>query len=134
MVNQATPHVRPNGDTIFPPFEMIDTYGGTGNASAFLAATVVGDILGWDSEWDGVSRGTFTTPDGRVIVFENGNATVTVNGVPMQMTNTQGTAIPARISTANNRFIVPIRFFVELGVNVQWIGGTPGNFSMMVGN
>jgi len=28
--------------------------------------------------------------------------------------------------------MVPIRFFNDIGIRVTWMGGSPGNFSLMV--
>ncbi|MCL2400082.1 MAG: copper amine oxidase N-terminal domain-containing protein, partial [Defluviitaleaceae bacterium] len=131
--NQPFQTARAGEAPIFPAFEMINTYGAGGNASAFLAVAVVRDILGWTDDWNEVARtATFTTPAGMAIVFTEGSATVSVNGTQMTMVNTDGTPIPARISPQTNRFVVPIRFFTDLGVTVTWLGGTPGNFSLMV--
>ena len=120
------------GQTIFPSFEMV-TFGDGENASAFLAAAAVGDILGWTNSWDAASQqGTFNTPDGRTIVFTNGSNAVSVNGQQMFMTNADGSPANAYISAANDRFMVHIRFFQQLGVGITWLGGTPGNNSLIV--
>jgi hypothetical protein len=113
---------------------MINTYApGTGNASAFLAVAVVRDILGWEDDWNEATRtGTFTTPDGRVIVFTEGSPVVQVNGQQITMVNTAGDQIAARISPQSNRFIIPLRVFTELGVNWTWLGGTEGNNSIRI--
>jgi hypothetical protein len=120
-----------NGDTVQPTFIMVN-YGNQGFASAFVAPTVVGDILGWTHSWNEVTRqGTFTRPDGTQVVFTNGSNVVNDNGTTRYMVNADGTPANARIHT-NGRFMVHIAFFRELGVSVEWMGGTAGNNTIVV--
>jgi len=136
MVQQHVPFATTRGgeNPISPAFEMVNNPTNPQNATAFLATAVVRDILAWEDAWDPAAQtGTFTTPDGRVIVFTAGSSTVTVNGAPMQLLDTENAPVNAYINPANGRFMVPIRFFTQLGVNVNWLGGTNGQFSMMVG-
>jgi hypothetical protein len=120
------------GQTIYPTFEMVE-FGGGAYASAFIAAAAIGSILEWSNAWNQeTQQGTFFLPDGRVVVFTNGSNEVLVNGVSQQMANADGSPANAYISPANDRFMIHIRFFEQLGVNINWLGGEAGQASLTV--
>jgi len=129
--NTSLAHEQP----IFPTIEMVPT-ADPDFATAFMPMAIVRDILGWpNATFDSTARtGTFVTTDGRTIVFTEGSPTVMVNGQPMQMLDAINNPVNARINANNGRFMVPIRFFQELGVaTVQFNpAGGPGNFTVMV--
>ena len=112
---------------------MINTGEPNGAATAFVPLAIKRDILGWTYTWDEVTRSaTFTDENGVTMRFTDGSPTVNRGGVDMMITNTAGMPVAARISPNSNRFIVPIRFLWDIGVTMEWMGGTPGSFSMVV--
>jgi hypothetical protein len=131
MINQAAPFTTSRGETIFPALVLQRNSTNPDNATSFLAAAVVRDILGWEDEWNEATRtGTFRMPDGRSLSFTAGQTSAMLDGVAMPMVDTEGAPVPAQI--IGDRFVVPIRFFSNLGVNVTWIGGTEGNNTLTV--
>jgi len=124
-------HGPQQGQAIAPSFEM-RAFGAGQNASAFVSVGAIADILGWTAAWDqGTQTATLTTNDGRTIVFVNGQATATVNGQTMQITNADGTPSPTYIN--NDRLMLSLLFFQQnLGVSIIWMGGTPGAFQIMI--
>jgi hypothetical protein len=124
------------GQTIQPSFELVATYndppGPGARGTTFIATAAIGDILGWTPGWNpDTMQGSFTRPDGTVIVFTHDSPIVTVGGVQQTLLNSDNQPINAYIHP-QGRFMVPIRFFRELGVNVQWVPGTTGNNTIIV--
>ncbi|MCL1989006.1 MAG: copper amine oxidase N-terminal domain-containing protein [Firmicutes bacterium] len=119
------------GQAISPSFQLVPVVGTNPPASSsFISVAAIADILGWEINWDPAGVATFTTPDGRSIVFTNGQSTFTVNGATMQMAH-QSNGTPAPTFIANDRLMVHIRAFELVGARVNWIP-TPGNPGIVV--
>ena len=143
VLNQATPFnfTRDGQSQVIsaPTFAMVPVPNNPAYHNAFVPVAFVEYALGWTATYGNAGQpnqwATFTRVNAQgvteEITFTLGSVMANINGVDTPMVDQHGNQVAARLS--GGRFQVPIRFFqTNLGVNLEWLGGSPGNFSLRI--